>query len=97
MVLRVVLQESEEDADLKIRVGKVVDLGDAVGDQDSVVRDALEQDGRAGVHSEDRRLEPDEPADEEILQVRERRHVAGHDLVADELLELGDRDLERRR
>ena len=38
---------------------------------------------------------PDEPAHEQVLQVGEGRHVAGHHLVADELLELRHRDLER--
>ena len=90
VVLRVVLEEREEDADLEVPVRELLDLGDAVGDQHAVVRDALEEVGRARVHREDGGLEADEAAHEEVLQVRERRDVAGHDLVADELLELGD-------
>src|SRR5262249_55480090 len=70
LVLRGVLQEREEDARLEVAVRELLGREDRVRDEDSVVRDALEEDGRARAHREDRGLESDEAPHEEVLQVR---------------------------
>src|ERR1700733_14744908 len=89
LVLGIVLQEGQQDPDLKIFIGQLIDLGDAVCDQDCVVGDAFEQRCGARVHGEDRGLESSFAAYVQVLKIGERGDVAGNDFVADQLLELG--------
>ena len=88
-------RSGEKHADLQVFVGQLGYFRHAVGDEDGVVGDALKERGGASVHGEHRGLEAGFFLDVEILKICERRYVARHNLVADELLELGIRNLER--
>ena len=95
LVLGVVLEQRQEDADLQVLVGELVDLSDSVGHEDGVVGDALEECGSARVHGQDGGFETHLAAPVEVLQIGEGGDVAGDDFVADQLQELGHRDFER--
>ncbi|MCZ7650624.1 MAG: hypothetical protein M5U13_05450 [Thermoanaerobaculia bacterium] len=95
LVLRVVLEQREEEADLEVRVGEFLDLGHPVGDQQRVVRDPLREGGAAGVHRLHRGFEADLAQVVEVLEQGEGGDVARDHLVAHQLRELGHRDLER--
>ena len=95
LVLGIVLKQRKQCADLQVRIRQLVHLPHPVRHQDGVVGDTFKKSGRARVHGEHRGFEPHRAPHVQVLQVRERGHVAGDHFVAHQLQELRDGDLQR--